>query len=202
MYRIGLTGGIASGKSTVSAMLAELGAKIIDTDEIARQVVQPGELAWQGIVNHFGRAILLPDGQIDRKSLGDRIFQDKTARQQLEKIIHPYIEMEVEKSVEQAAASGQQFVVLDVPLLFEIGWQTKVNSIWVVYVEPQIQLARLMARNQFTTEQALDRINSQMKLGEKVKKANVIIDNNLDINHARKQVILAWRSLEQSLVSM
>lgn len=202
MYRIGLTGGIASGKSTVSAMLAELGAKIIDTDEIARQVVQPGELAWQGIVNHFGQEILLPNGQIDRKSLGDRIFQDKTARQQLEKIIHPYIEMEVEKSVEQAAASGQQFVVLDVPLLFEIGWQTKVNSIWVVYVEPQIQLARLMARNQLTAEQALDRINSQMKLGEKVKKANVIIDNNLDINHARKQVILAWRSLEQSLVSM
>lgn len=195
MYRIGLTGGIASGKSTVSTMLAELGATIIDTDEIARGIVRPQEPAWHDIVSHFGQEILLPDGSINRMVLGEKIFKDKIERQCLEKITHPYIEKEVYKSSRQAELEGQSVVVLDVPLLFEIGWQKKVDSIWVVYVDEKVQLARLMIRNQLTPEQAADRMNAQMSLREKVKFADIVIDNNLDIEHTQRQVMSAWEEL-------
>ena len=125
MYTIGLTGGIASGKSTVSCMLAELGARIIDTDEIARAVVRPNQPAWHEIVTYFGREILLPDDNLDRKILGEKIFNDQVAREGLEKITHPHIETEVHNRLTQAKLDGQRIVVLDVPLLFEIGWQKK-----------------------------------------------------------------------------
>lgn len=195
MYIIGLTGGIASGKSTVSAMLAEFGARIIDTDEIARYIVRRDQPAWQEIVAYFGNEVLLPDGNIDRKILGEKIFQDQVARKGLEQITHPYIEKEVQNRLEQAESDGQGIVVLDVPLLFEIGWQQKVDSIWVVYVEEKVQVARLMARNQFTYQQAMDRIHAQMSLPEKAKQADFVIENNLDINHAREQVKVAWEML-------
>lgn len=202
MYKIGLTGSIASGKSTVSTMLAELGARIIDTDAIAHTVVGCDQPAWYEIVTHFGSEILLSDGTIDRKILGEKIFKDKVQRQCLEQITHPYIEQEVHKNMEQAERSGQPIVVLDVPLLFEIGWQKKVDSIWVVYVEEKVQIARLMARNQFTYSQAVERINTQMSLVEKAKQADIIIDNNSDIEHTRMQVKVAWEVLWKGQLSI
>ena len=195
MYIVGLTGGIASGKSTVSTVLAELGARIIDTDEIARQIVQSGQPAWHEIVTYFGNEVLLSDGTINRKILGEKIFKDKVARQHLEEMTHPYIEKEVQNRLAQAERDGERIVILDVPLLFEIGWQAKVDSIWVVYVEEKVQLARLMARNDFTTKQAMDRINAQMDLREKVKQADLIIDNNSDVEHTKAQVKVAWEDL-------
>lgn len=198
MYIIGLTGGIASGKSTVSTMLAELGAYIIDADEIARTIVMPNQPAWHDIVAHFGSEILLPDGTINRRVLGEKIFKDKAERICLEKITHPYIEDQIQKNIAHAKLIGTNIVVLDVPLLFETGWQRMVDEIWVVYVEREVQLTRLIARNKLTYQQAMDRIDAQMSLSEKVKKADVVIDNNLDIEHARKQVTVAWGKLSHS----
>jgi len=195
MYIIGLTGGIASGKSTVSAMLAELGAYIIDADEIARMIVMPNQPAWHEIVAHFGSEILLPDGNINREALGEKIFKDKLERLCLEEITHHYIEDQVKKSLGSAELLGKSIVVLDVPLLFEIGWDKMVDGIWVVYVDEKVQMSRLMARNQLTYEQARARINAQMNLAEKVKRADLVIDNNLDIEYARMQVAVAWGNL-------
>lgn len=195
MHIIGLTGGIASGKSTVSGMLAQLGAYIINIDEIARVIVMPNQPAWFDIVAHFGEGILLPDSTINREILGEKIFKDKAARQCLEKITHPYIEEQVRKRIADAASIGERVVVLDVPLLFEVGWQKIVDAIWVVYVDKEVQLSRLIARNQLTLCQAMDRISAQMSLADKVNQADVVIDNNVDIEHTRKQVIRTWEKL-------
>ncbi len=202
MYIIGLTGGIASGKSTVSTILAELGIYIIDADEIARSIVMPREPAWHEIVAHFGSAILLTNDQINREILGEKIFKNKEERQWLESVTHPYIQKEINIKIEQAKLLGEKCIVLDIPLLFEIGWESMVNEIWVVYVREEVQISRLMARNQFTHQQAMDRIDAQMSLIEKVKKANVVIDNNLDIEHAKKQVSVAWGRLRNNIVGM
>lgn len=195
MHIIGLTGGIASGKSTVSGMLAQLGAYIINIDKIAHAVIMPNQPAWSDIVAHFGNEILLPDGRINREVLGEKIFKDKAERQCLERITHPRIEEQVHQYITQAKQAGERVAVLDVPLLFEVGWGKMVDSIWVVYVDTKVQITRLIARNQLTHVQAMDRINAQMSLADKVKHADVVIDNNLDIEHTRKQVIMAWGKL-------
>lgn len=195
MYIIGLTGGIGSGKSTVSKMLKELGAYIVDADRIAREVVMPNEPAWQGIIAYFGTGILLPDGTINRVLLGEKIFKNKIERQSLEEITHPHIKEKVQQSIAHAKISGERIVVLDIPLLFEIGWGDMVDGIWVVYVEKEVQLARLMSRNQLTRQQAQDRIDAQMSLDEKVKQADVVINNNLDVDHTKMQVVAAWQRI-------
>lgn len=195
MYTIGLTGGIASGKSTVSAMLKELGAYIIDADEIAREIVMPHKPAWHDIIDHFGMEILLPDGRINREMLGGKIFKDKMERQYLEGVTHPYIKDEIEKRIDHARSIGERVIVLDIPLLFESGWVTMVDAIWVVYVEYEIQLSRLINRNQLTLQQAQERIAAQMSLDEKVKQADVVITNNLDLIYTKSQVTAAWQRI-------
>ncbi len=197
MYIIGLTGGIASGKSTVSTMLAELGAYVIDVDDIAKDVVRPNQPAWHGIVAHFGKGVLLADGTINRVLLGEKIFADKGQRQWLESITHPFIAAKVQETISQAKEIGVNLVVLDVPLLFEAEWQGKVNEIWVVYVRTEIQVARLIARNHLTSEQAKARIASQMNLEEKASRADVLIDNNSALGETREQVEMAWAKIRQ-----
>jgi len=200
MYIIGLTGGIASGKSTVSTMLAELGAYVIDVDEIAKAVVMPDQPAWQGIVAHFGKDILLADGTINRVLLGERIFTDKGQRQCLENITHPFITAKVQENISQVKETGVKLVVLDVPLLFEAKWQGKVNEIWVVYVRAEVQVSRLMARNRLTSEQAKARIASQMNLEEKARRADVLIDNNSALEQTREQVEMAWAKIRHGKI--
>jgi dephospho-CoA kinase len=195
MYIVGLTGGIASGKSTVSTMLRELGAYIIDTDKIAHAVVRPKQPALLAIIAHFGTEIMLPDGNLNREILGDIIFKNPKERSCLEKIIHPYIEKQVDESIWQAEKLGHTIVVIDVPLLFEAGWQHRVNEIWVVYVDLNVQISRLISRNQLTYEQAMERINSQMNIEEKAKQSHVVIDNALDRENTRKQVAVAWQNV-------
>ena len=197
MYIIGLTGGIASGKSTVSTMLEELGAYVIDVDDIAKTVVRPNQPAWHGIVAHFGEDILLADGTINRVLLGERIFTDKGQRQCLENITHPFITAKVQENISQAKEIGVKLVVLDVPLLFEAEWQGKVNEIWVVYVRAEVQVSRLIARNHLTSEQAKARIASQMNLEEKASRADVLIDNNSALEQTREQVEMAWAKIRQ-----
>lgn len=195
MYIVGLTGGIASGKSTVSTMLAELGAYIIDTDKIAHAVVMPKQPALLAIIDHFGSRVMLPDGSLNRELLGDIIFKNPEERSCLEKIIHPYIEKQVNESIRQAEKLGHTVVVIDVPLLFEAGWQHRVDEIWVVYVDLKIQVSRLIARNQLTYEQAMERINSQLNIEEKAKRSHVVIDNALDRENTKAQVNAAWQNV-------
>ena len=167
MYQIGLTGGIASGKTTVSRILHELGAFLIDADQIARQVVRPGLPAWEKIVSHFGRTVLNADDTLDRRQLADIVFASMTERRCLEEITHPLIHQQVATQLELAATAGHRLVVLDVPLLLETNWNSEVDVVWVVYVNYEIQLSRLMVRDRLTREQAELRISSQHSLEEK-----------------------------------
>ncbi|WP_346354950.1 dephospho-CoA kinase [Azotosporobacter soli] len=196
MIKIGLTGGIASGKSTVAGMLRECGIIVIDADEIAHRIMEPGQTAWQEIVAWLGREILTTDGIIDRRRLGDIIFTDPTARAKLEAITHPRIWAVMNDAATHYAAQGVKQVILDIPLLIECNWQEKVDEIWLVYASQQLQLERLQARNHLSKAQALARIHAQKSIEEKQKVADVIIDNSGDLAKTRAQIaILSARLL-------
>ncbi|MGI6358747.1 MAG: dephospho-CoA kinase [Bacillota bacterium] len=194
MYRIGLTGGIASGKSTVVKVLLDMGAAVIDADRIARQVVEPGEAAYEAIVAHFGARIVRSDGQIDRQQLGQIIFSDRQAREKLNSIVHPHVIDRMEQMIDDLHQQGyQQPVILDIPLLIETSLQAMMDEIWVVMVDQETQLRRLMQRNQLTRDQALQRIRAQLPLNEKAAFADQIIDNNGSLDATRQQVELAYQ---------
>ncbi|AKM20033.1 dephospho-CoA kinase [Geobacillus sp. FSL K6-0789] len=188
-FTIGLTGGIASGKSTVSAMMRELGLPVIDADEAARAVVRPGEEAYRQIVAAFGPGILRADGEIDRAKLGAIVFNDEQQRKVLNAIVHPAVRKKMLAEKEAHIRSGAKTVVLDIPLLFESGLTHWVDKVLVVYVDDDVQLRRLMARNGFTEEEALARIRSQWPMAEKVKRADAVIDNNGTIEETRRQLL-------------
>jgi dephospho-CoA kinase len=199
-FTIGLTGGIASGKSTVSAMMRELGLPVIDADEAARAVVRPGEEAYRQIVAAFGPGILRADGEIDRAKLGAIVFNDEQQRKVLNAIVHPAVRKKMLAEKEAHIRSGAKTVVLDIPLLFESGLTHWVDKVLVVYVDDDVQLRRLMARNGFTEEEALARIRSQWPMAEKVKRADAVIDNNGTIEETRRQLLAIlhqWDALEK-----
>lgn len=193
MRIIGLTGGIGSGKSTVAEMLVQLGARLIDADKLAREVVRPGEAAWQEIIDWLGPDILLSDSSINRKRLGGIIFADPEARAKLDRITHPYISSAMRQALAEAASVGAKLVVVDIPLLFEKGWGKLADEIWVVYVDEATQLDRLMARDSLSRSEAAARIGAQMSLTDKARLADVVIDNSKDIDGTRQQVEAAWR---------
>ena len=199
LYLIGLTGGIASGKSTVSNYLKELGAKIIDGDIIARAVVVPEKPAWKAIVETFGNEILLADLSLNRLKLGEIVFNNKKAKELLENIISPYIAAEINKQLNSLKKVKNIIVVLDLPLLYENNWDKITDENWVVFVEQDIQIKRLCDRNNFTIEQALSRINNQLPLFEKAGKANVVINNNFDIENTKQQVLANWQEVEKRI---
>lgn len=196
MYLIGLTGGIASGKSTVSHMLSELGAYIVDADKLSREVTQPGKPAWQEIIKRFGSSVTKTDGTLDRNHLGQLVFADRQARADLEKITHPYIAAAAKEAIAAAAERGCAVIVLDAPLLIEAGWHTKVDAVWVVYVNEQTQLARLMARDKSDERAARARMNAQLALKDKLKYADLVIDNNDGIENTKKNVCKAWQEIK------
>lgn len=195
MYQIGLTGGIASGKSTVSRLLSELGAPIVDADAIAHAVVAPGQPAWRQIIAYFGDQILCSDGSINRRKLGDIVFSDTEKRKRLEEITHPAIWRQVSAEARMAEAAGYRVVVLDVPLLLETDWNRMVDEVWVVYVDHQTQIQRLIARDSLTPQQAEMRIASQLSLEEKKQYADVVIDNSGSPESTRCQVKKLWERL-------
>ncbi len=199
MYVIGLTGGIASGKSTVSKVLAELGACIIDADKIAREIVEPGAPAWFDIVAYFGEKILNEDETLNRKKLGALVFKNKQDRDQLEKMTHPHIKREIRSKIEFAREAGTFVTVLDIPLLFEVGWFFLVDEIWVVYVSPDTQVKRLMLRDQLNLDEAMKRIQSQMSLEAKAQKADCIIDNDGDFSAVKEQIVALWQCLQNRI---
>ncbi len=193
--RIGLTGGIASGKSTVSDFLAQMGAAIIDTDKIAREVVQPGSPALQVITERYGRAILNEDGSLRRDRLGEIVFASPAEKQWLEALLHPLIKARAAELAQMATEKGVPAVVFDVPLLFESGWNEPVDAIWTVYVSPVVQRERLKLRDGFTDEAATARLAAQWPIDEKAKRADVVINNEGTPAETQRQVAAAWRAL-------
>jgi dephospho-CoA kinase len=186
---IGLTGGIASGKSTVSSMLKELGFPVIDADQIAREVVKPGEEAYKSIVETFGRDILLENGEINRPKLGSIIFHDQEKRALLNKIVHPFVRRRMNEQKKALFEKGEKAVIMDIPLLFESKLTHMVDKTILVYVDADVQLKRLMRRNGLTEKEAQARISSQMPLFQKVPLADAVINNNGTIEETRKQLI-------------
>ncbi|MBY0598874.1 dephospho-CoA kinase [Bacillus bingmayongensis] len=189
---IGLTGGIASGKSTVSQMFRDLHIPVIDADIIAREVVEQGKEAYKEIVEVFGEEILQADGELDRPKLGSIVFHNEEKRLRLNKIVHPAVRKEMNVQKDMYIKEGAQAVVLDIPLLFESKLTALVDQILVVAVAPSTQLERLMKRNGFIEKEAKARIDSQMSLAEKVTLADKVIYNDGTIaeTKAQLQVIL------------
>jgi len=185
---IGLTGGIASGKSTVSNMLKNLGIWVVDADQISREVVEVGKPAYQQILSVFGDEILHQDKTINREKLGAIIFGDHSKREQLNKIVHPAVRKEMLNGVEEEKAKNSKAVVLDIPLLFESKLTHMVDKTILVYVDEKTQLKRLMKRNGYTEKEAKMRIESQLPLHTKKDLSDEIIDNNGGIEQTEKQL--------------
>jgi len=185
---LGLTGGIATGKSTVTGMLRERGIPVIDADQIAREVVEPGKPAYEAIVRHFGREILLSDGQIDRKKLGEVVFSDEAQRQKLNAIVHPEVRRVMREGAEAAEAGGADIVFLDIPLLFESKLQHMVEKIVIVYAPADMQLARMMERDELEEEQANKRLRAQFPIDKKKAGADFLIDNSTSREETERQV--------------
>ncbi|SFA39266.1 dephospho-CoA kinase [Parageobacillus thermantarcticus] len=190
---IGLTGGIASGKSTVTKMIRELGIPVIDADQIARDVVKVGEEAYKQIIQTFGQNILQENGEIDRAKLGAIVFHNEQERKKLNAIVHPAVRRRMLAEKEAYVQKGAKTVVLDIPLLFESELTHLIDKIIVVYVDDDVQLERLMKRNGFSKEEALARIRAQMPLREKVKKADAVIDNNGTIEETKQQLLQIFK---------
>jgi len=189
---IGLTGSIASGKSTIANMLKEMGLPIVDADLVARQVVEVGSPTLAKIAEVFGEDVLLPSGEMDRAKVGALIFNDEQKRLQLNSIIHPAIRGEMIRQ-RDAYVAEEKHVVMDIPLLFESNLQHFVEKILVVTVSPEVQLQRLMARNGLSKEEAQARISSQLPLKEKEDGADAVIYNNGTIDESKQQLIDVMR---------
>lgn len=190
---IGITGGIASGKSTVAKRLRELGASVLDADQIAKEVVEPQTQGWEKVKVKFPE-VIQANGEIDRRRLGQIIFSDPLKRQILEDIIHPLVKESLEEQGVAAKKMGL-IVFAEVPLLFEVGWENWLEPVWLVYVRPEVQLQRLLARTNLSEAEALNMINAQIPLEDKVKRAEVVIDNNGDLKETWKQVDALWQTL-------
>ncbi|GIO52360.1 dephospho-CoA kinase [Paenibacillus cineris] len=190
---IGLTGGIATGKSTVSALLVSKGALLVDADVIAREVMLPGHPVLAAAVEHFGQAILLPDGTLDRRRLGDIVFHDPAERKALNDITHPAIRQEIREQMQTFEREhSDRLVVVDIPLLFESGLEAMFEQVLLVYAPFEVQVERLMERNRLTKDEAVARIRSQMDIEEKKKRADVVIDNSGQPSETERQVNEFW----------
>ncbi len=188
---IGLTGGIATGKSTVSKMLADAGLPIVDADKIAWQVEGPGTPTLAKIAAHFGPAAVLPDGHLNRRWLGHRVFSDANDLAALNAITSGPIQHAMLTAIVAAGQAKPAAIILDVPLLFESGWQHICDQVIVVNAPTRVVLPRLMARNHLTATAAQARIDSQMPLAEKCQRADIVIDNGQNVDKTRTAV-LKW----------
>ena len=188
MIVIGLTGGIGSGKSTVSSYMKTLGIPVFDADASSRAAVKKGCACLGKIVQFFGPDCLLPNGELNRSWVADKVFHDKNILKQYEKIVQDQVQAEAQQFLAEQKEKKAAAVVLDVPLLIECGWHTKVNSVWLVKVSKEIQVRRAMLRDGATEEAVTARINSQMSLADKEKLADVVIDNSGTLEKTKAQV--------------
>ncbi|MET3210246.1 UNVERIFIED_CONTAM: dephospho-CoA kinase [Paenibacillus sp. PvR008] len=191
---IGLTGGIATGKSTVSALLVAKGALLIDADAIAREVMLPGHPVLAAVIQHFGQAVMDSDGTLHRKKLGEIVFGDPVQRQALNDITHPAIREEMRTRMESYEREHPDKLVLaDIPLLYESGLESLYDEIMVVYVPRDVQLQRLMLRDGLTEEQAGLRLSAQMDIEQKRSLADIVIDNSGTQAETKQQIDQFWQ---------
>lgn len=188
MKIVGLTGGISSGKSTVSSYFRQLKIPVIDADEVARKVVEPNSQGAIEIRKAFGSDLFKEDGSLNRQKLGALIFSNAENRQKLDDLLQPLIKIMILEKIEEYRQKGETMIVLDLPLLFEKHYEELCEEIIVVYVPRELQLERLMKRNQYTKQEALSRIDSQLSIEEKRKRATVLLDNQGTIQQLYQQV--------------
>ena len=191
MKIIGLTGGIASGKSTVAKFLKELGASVFDADEVSRSALKPGVECFAKVVALFGSNILLADGTIDRQKIAKIVFNDKLALKKLEKIVHEFVWMKAQEFINEHKDENK--IVLDVPLLIETKWSEDVDEIWVVSIPVEEQIKRAISRNDMATNDVKARIESQMSLEEKLIYADRVIENTGTLEETKAQVEKYWK---------
>lgn len=196
---LGLTGNIATGKSEVARMLRELGAHVIDADQVAREVVEPGTPALAEIVRVFGDDVLLSTGSLDRKKMAGIVFSDKAKLKRLEAITHPAVRVELNKRIE--AAPRDAVVVIEVIRLFEGGYAERCDQVWVTDCPRDMQIARLMTSRTMTEAEAIQRVDAQPPQADKVAKADVVIDTSISLDDTHRQVARAWRGSVKRLTS-
>ena len=192
MKVIGLTGGIGSGKSTVSQFLAELGAVIIDADRVGHEAFKPGTELWREVVAAFGRRIVTPSGDIDRKKLGEIVFGNAESLSQLNRIMHPRMYDMVKTQLEEYRQQGVAVAVLEAPLLIEANWTSLVDEVWVTVASEATVLKRLQERTGLSKEKSLARIRSQLPLEERIKRADVVINTDCSLDEVKTRVKELW----------
>ena len=192
MFKIGLTGGIASGKSTVLTFFKDKGIPYIDADIVAREVVEPGTEGLKAIVDTFGSHVLQDDGTLNREALGAIVFHNEEKRQLLNSCLKTHIRNRIMELTSQYEQGNTPILIYDIPLLIEGEWYTMMDEVWLVYVNETTQIERLMSRNGYTREDALARINSQMRLDDKCAYADIIIDNNGTPHDLTVQLNTIW----------
>jgi dephospho-CoA kinase len=198
MLRVGLTGSIGVGKSFVSGVFAELGCRVLDADQTAREVVAPNSRALGEVVNNFGRAVLQPDGSLDRPALGAIVFADPDKRALLNSILHPYIIAAQDAQLnEWQTEAPDGIAIVDAALMIESGGYKRFDKLIVVHCDEEIQLQRLMARNNLSREEAASRIATQMPQAEKMKFANYLIDTTDGFEAARRQTEAVYDELQR-----
>lgn len=198
MIKVGLTGGIASGKSLVAALFKRLGATVVDADIIAREVVEPHTAGWQKVVETFGQTILAQDGTIDRAKLGNIVFSDQRRRDTLNAILHPFILDRIRKHIAEIAEKDPQaIIVIDMPLLIECGLQQEFDAVVVVWLPQELQLKRLMKRDKLSATEALKRITAQINMNEKQAYGTYVIKNNKNRKHTEEQVKKIFADIAQ-----
>ena len=197
MKVIGLTGGIGSGKSTVSRLLAELGAVVLDADTVGHQAYQPGTETWKELVAAFGEEIVSPDGTIDRKKLGAIVFGDPESLARLNRIVHPRMFDMMKAQIEEHRRQSVSVVVLEAAILLEAGWTPLVDEVWVTVASEPTVVRRAIERTGLPEEQVRARIRSQLSNKEREKAASVVISNDGDLEELRAKVAELWKGLGQ-----
>ena len=198
MRVIGLTGGIGSGKSTVSQFLAELGAVILDADKVGHEALQPGTEPWREVVAAFSEQIVTPDGGIDRERLGKIVFENPESLSRLNRILHPWIYGMVEAQLGEYRREGADVVVLEVPLLLEAGWTSLVDEVWVTVAPESTVLRRLRDRTGLSKLESLARIHSQLSSEERANHAYIVIDTDCSLDELKAKVKELWEKLHTS----
>ncbi|CBE69302.1 Dephospho-CoA kinase [Candidatus Methylomirabilis oxygeniifera] len=199
MVVVGLTGGICSGKSTVAALFKNLGAIIIDADQVAHEVVEPDQPLFEAVASTFGREVVDADGRIDRRRLGAIVFADPEARRRLEALLHPAIIEECERRIRQAEVSGTCVCLIDAALLIESGWYVRCDAVILVEANETAQLDRLMRSRGLSRDEAMPRIRSQMPQQEKRQYAHYVIENDGPLAETVRQAQAVWEQLRAKL---
>ena len=194
MFVIGLIGGIGSGKSSVSAILHSLGVEIIDADKVGHEAYTPNSEGWKKVISVFGQDIVGPEYEIDRKKLGGIVFSDPSEMEKLNKLMHPIIHNLVEEKIKLLSHQGVKVVVLEAAILIEANWQDLTDEIWLAKSNQEVVIERVQLRNNFTREEIIKRIQSQMSNDEREKHSDIVIDNDGTIEQLEEKVKTLWQS--------